>query len=98
MGLLSQYGKTYQGKWSVKRINPFTSEDVNMCQRAEIVPSEYGKSVHLLLTSGGHKYFPVSNTSKVDAPVGASVDISKCNLVVLGREGSDDIYRIEING
>lgn len=97
MGILDSL-RIYRGKWQVKSTDAFTADDINKVSRAEVVASEYGKAVCLHLVSGGYQYMPVSSSSKVEAPIGSNVDLTKCNCVTLGREGDDDIKRIEING
>lgn len=97
MGILDSL-RIYRGKWEVKSNEAFTSDDIQKVSRAEVVASEYGKSVCLHLVSGGYQYMPVSNSSRINAPIGAAVDLTKCSCVTLGREGDHDIQRIEING
>lgn len=90
--------RVYRGKWQVKSVKAFEDSDIKNVSRAEVVASDFGKSVCLHLSSGGYQYMPVSSSSKVEAPIGSAVDLTKCNCVTLGREGDDDIYRVEING
>ena len=97
MGIIDSL-RLYRGKWNVKSTEAFSASDIAGVSRAEVVASEFGKSVCLHLSNGGMKFMPVSSSSKVDAPVGSNVDLTKCNCVTLGREGDADIYRIEING
>lgn len=97
MSILSSL-RVYRGKWNVKNVVAFSSEDINAVAKAEVVASDFGLSVCLFLKDGGLKYMPVSNSSRVEVNVGDVVNLSACNCVTLGREGDDDIYRIEING
>lgn len=87
--------RLYRGKWQVKSVEKFDANDAANVEKAEVVPSDYGQSVCMTLKSGGTKYLPVSNTSRALAD-GEQVNVAECNVVTLGREGDDDIYRIEV--
>lgn len=87
--------RLYPGKWQVKSIDKFGANDAANVASAKVVPSEFGQSVCMTLKSGGQKYIPVSNTSRALAN-GEEIDVADTNIVTLGREGSDDIYRMEV--
>ena len=75
-----------------------SADDINAVSSAKVVASDFGHSVCFVLKNGGMKFMPVSNTSKANTAVGDTVDLSKCQVVTLSREGDADIQRIEING
>lgn len=87
--------RVYGGKWSPKSNDNFSNEDIENCESAVVVPSEYGQSVCLTLKSGSKRYLPVSNTSRA-VENGEQINIAECKVVTLGREGNDDIMRIEV--
>jgi hypothetical protein len=87
--------RLYRGKWQVKSIDKFDAADAADVKSAVVVPSDFGQSVCMTLKSGGARYLPVSNTSRALAD-GEQVNVAECNVVTLGREGDDDIYRIEV--
>lgn len=87
--------RLYRGKWQVKSVEKFDANDAADVAKAEVVPSDFGQSVCMTLKSGGTKYLPVSNTSRALAD-GEQVNVAECNVVTLGREGDNDIYRIEV--
>lgn len=97
MGILDSL-RLYRGKWEESGRSNFSADDINAVSSAKVVASDFGHSVCFVLKNGGMKFMPVSNTSKVSTAVGDSVDLTKCQVVTLSREGDADIQRIEING
>ena len=87
--------RVYRGKWNVKSVDKFDADEAEKCSSAVVVPSEFGQSVCMTLKSGGTQYMPLSNTSRAVAN-GEQVNLADCNVVTLGRDGDDDIYRIEV--
>ena len=84
--------KVYAGKWQVKNTRNFTQEEIDAVQSASVVDSQYGLSVCFILRSGGQSYIPLDqNRTK---SVGDSIDLSKAQLITLGREGDNDIMRV----
>ena len=94
MGILSAL-RTYRGKWAVKSIEKFPAADAADVKSAVVVPSDFGQSVCMTLKSGGSKYIPVSNTSRALAN-GEEINLENTNVVTLGRDGDDDIMRLEV--
>ena len=94
MGILNAL-RLYRGKWQVKSIDKFDANDAADVKSAVVVPSEFGQSVCMTLKSGGTKYLPLSNTSRAVAN-GEEIDVAQTNVVTLGREGDEDIHRIEV--
>lgn len=84
--------KVYAGKWQVKNTRNFTQEEIDAVQSASVVDSQYGLSVCFILRSGGQSYIPLDQNSTKS--VGDSIDLSKAQLITLGREGDDDIMRV----
>lgn len=88
--------QVYAAKWDVddSKTRGFSEEEINAVSSAEVVASEYGKSVCFSMYGGGRTYIPLSNTSTLG--VGDSVDMHRAKILTLHRAGSDDINRIEI--
>ena len=86
--------KVYAGKWQVKNTRNFTQEEIDAVKSASVVDSQYGLSVCFILWSGGQSYIPLDQNSTKS--VGDTVDLSKAQLITLGREGDDDIMRVSI--
>ena len=97
MGILDSL-RLYRGKWEESGRSNFSTDDINAVSSAKVVASDFGHSVCFVLKNGGMKFMPVSNTSKASTAVGDAVDLTKCQVITLSREGDDDIQRIEING
>lgn len=83
----------YAGSWSVKETRKFTDEELAMVTSAKVVPSQYGSSVCLFLTSGQQAYIPLSNDAT--AQNGDTVNLKEATLLCLSREGEDDIIRVK---
>jgi hypothetical protein len=83
----------YGGKWNVVNSRSFAPEEAALVKNAEVVSSDYGKSVCFFMVGGGQTYIPLSNQSTLG--VGDSVDLSKAKVLTLHRDGSDNITRIE---
>lgn len=86
--------KVYNGKWQVKNTRNFTQEEIDAVKSASVVDSQYGLSVCFILWSGGQSYIPLDQNSTKS--VGDSIDLSKAQLLTLGREGDADIMRVSI--
>lgn len=84
--------KVYNGKWQVKNTRNFTQEEIDAIKSASVVDSQYGLSVCFILRSGGQSYIPLDQNSAKS--VGDPIDLSKAQLLTLGREGDADIMRI----
>lgn len=83
----------YGGKWNVVNSRSFAPEEAALVKNAEVVSSDYGKSVCFFMVGGGQTYIPLSNQSTLG--VGDSVDLNKAKVLTLHRDGSDDITRID---
>lgn len=84
--------RVYPGKWFVKNSRKFSAEEIAAVASAQVVDSQYGYSVCFTMVSGGTAYIPLDVNS--DLSEGDSVDLSKAELLTLGREGEADIYRV----
>lgn len=84
----------YAGKWTLKSSRAFTSDEISAVASAHVVASEYGNSVCFHMVSGGKTFIPLSKDSSLT--VGESVDMSKALLLTLGKQGENDIVRVEI--
>ena len=85
--------QVYGGSWNVVNTRSFDAEEIAAVKNAEVVNSEYGKSVCFFMVGGGQTYIPLSNQSNLG--VGDSVDLSKAKILTLHRDGNDDITRID---
>ena len=85
--------QVYGGSWNVTNSRSFDAEEIAAVKSAQVVSSEYGKSVCFLMKSGGQTYIPLSNQSSLN--VGDEVDLSKAKVLTLHRDGSEDINRID---
>ena len=83
----------YAGKWIQKESRAFTPEEVNLISRATVVESQFGNSVCFFMKAGGQTFIPLSNDSTL--VVGDNVDITKAQLLTLGKDGEDDIFRVK---
>lgn len=85
--------QVYGSSWRVTDSRSFSEEEVGMVKNAEVVDSEYGKSVCFHMFAGGSIYIPLSTESTLKA--GDSVDVSKAQILTLSRDGNADIERIQ---
>ena len=79
-------------RWRIKKTRPFSPDEIAAVAKAEVVASQYGKSVCFFMNGGGQTYIPLFYDSSLT--VGDSVDLKTAKLVTLCREGKDDIYRV----
>ena len=86
--------RVYAGKWMLKSSRAFSQEEQNAVSSATVVPSEFGNSVCFMMKSGGQTFIPLDQKSSLG--VGESVDLSKAELITLGKDGEADIYRVRI--
>ena len=84
--------RVYPGSWYEKAKRAFTPEEIAMVSEAHVVDSKYGYSVCFVLKSGGYSYIPLDQDSPLHT--GDSVDLTTAELVTLGKEGEDDIFRV----
>ena len=84
--------RVYAGKWSEKNVRTFAPEEVSAVDKAEVVESQYGLSVCFFMKTGGQSYIPLDQNSSLG--IGAQVDLTKAQLVILQRPGEQDIYRV----
>jgi len=91
--MIFQTLQVYGGNWQVVNSRNFDSEEIAAVAKAEVVASEYGKSVCFFMKGGGMTYIPLSTQSSLT--VGDAVDINTAKLLTLHRDGSADINRVE---
>lgn len=92
MGIISSLNVYGQNSWQLKAENAFSAEDKAAVERAEVVPSQFGKSVCFHLKSGGMTFIPLSNQSNLG--VGQPVNMETATVLTLGKQGEADIYRV----
>lgn len=86
----------YAGKWSVKNVRNFTSEEQSRVSRIEVVNSEFGKSACFFMANGQRGYIPLDKDSELITPIGKSLSFNDIELVTLERMGDADIQRVKI--
>ena len=86
--------RVYAGKWSVKDVRNFTSEEIAQVVQAVVVASQYGNSVQFTMKSGGLTFIPLDQNS--NAATGEVIDLTKAKLTTLEKSGEADIYRVTI--
>ena len=86
--------RVYAGKWSVKDVRNFTSEEIAQVVQAVVVPSQYGNSVQFTMKSGGLTFIPLDQNS--NCATGEVIDLTKAKLTTLEKSGEADIYKVTI--
>jgi len=84
----------YATKFQVKESRVFNAEELADVVSAKVVASQYGMSVCFYMHDGCQKYIPVSRDSVCQ--IGDVVDINKAKVLVLEKDGADDIVRVEL--
>ena len=84
----------YATKYQVKEARVFNAEELAEVVSAKVVASQYGMSVCFFMHDGCQKYIPVSRDSVCQ--VGDTVDIRKAKILILEKDGTEDIARVEI--
>ena len=82
----------YAGKWNLKASRNFAAEEIAAVNKAEVVSSQYGNSVCFHMVGGGQTFIPLSNDSTLS--IGETIDLSKAELLTLGKDGESDILRV----
>lgn len=85
--------QVYAGKWMLKSSRAFSQEEQNAVSSATVVASQYGNSVCFMMKSGGQTFIPLDQSSSLG--VGENVDLSKAELITLGKQGENDIFRVK---
>ena len=85
---------SYASKFNVKNTRSFSPEELSLVDSAKVVLSQYGMSVCFYMKSGCQTYIPVSRDSVCH--VGDTVDINKAKILILEKDGSQDIARVEL--
>lgn len=86
--------RVYAGKWSVKEVRDFTTDEIAQVVQAVVVPSQYGNSVQFTMQGGGLTYIPLDQNS--NCGVGEVIDLTKAKLTTLSKSGEADIYRVTV--
>lgn len=86
--------RVYAGKWNEKETKSFTSEEIALVDKAEVVESNYGLSVCFFMKAGGQSYIPLDQNSS--AAIGEQIDLTKAQVVTLEKKGEKDIFRVRI--
>ena len=88
--------KIYGEKWQKVSERNFTSEEVKEVRDAIVVASTYGMSVCFMLNAG-QTYIPVATECDDLVRSGDRLDIAKCKLITLSKQGEADIIRVELD-
>ena len=78
--------------WHQTELRNFTKEEIDAVSYAEIVLSQYGKSICFHMKEGGQCYIPLDKGS--DWGVGEIIDISNAKLMTLSKDGENNILRV----
>lgn len=92
MGFLDKL-RTYAGSWSEASRDKLSKAEVAQVESAEVVEGQYGLSMCFIMKSGGRKFMPLSRDSQLEE--GDKVNVQSIEIVTLGRDGDDDIYRAD---
>lgn len=92
MGFLDKL-RTYAGSWSEAGREKLSKAEVAQVESVEVVEGQYGLSMCFLMKAGGKKFIPLSRDSHLEE--GDSVNIKSVEIITLGRDGDDDIYRAD---
>lgn len=79
--------------WKLVNSRNFSQEEIDAVASAEVVPSQYGKSVKFALKSGGCVYIPLSRDSILGT--GQTVNLQTAKILTLSKPGEMNIDRIE---
>lgn len=86
----------YAGKWSVKNVRNFTSEEQARVASIEVISSEFGKSACFFMANGQRGYIPLDKDSEIVTPIGSKLSFDNIELVTLERMGDADIQRVRV--
>ena len=91
---------TYGGNYEEKARRAFSDAELNAIKGTECTETTFEdgntqKSICFFLNNGRKSFVTLSTKGK-DVPVGASVDLTKCNLVKIQRDGEEAKLRIEV--
>lgn len=86
----------YAGKWSVKSVRSFTSEEKDIVASIKVVASQFGKSACFFMKNGQQSYIPLDKDSELTTPVDAVLSFDNIELMTLERMGDADIDRIRV--
>lgn len=84
--------KVYGGKWEEKSSRSFTSVELDMVSKAQVVASEYGNSCCFFMKNGTTMYVPMDRDAK--SQVGDFIELKTAQVITLHKEGENDILRI----
>lgn len=93
MNILNSLKTFGQNSWALKSTSTFSAEDIASTNKAVVVDSQFGPSVCFFLKSGLMSYIPVARDSTL--AIGQEVDLTKVEVLTLGREGEADILRVK---
>lgn len=86
----------YAGKWSVKNVRNFTSDEQSRVASIKVVASQFGKSACFFMKNGQQSYIPLDKDSELTTPVDAVLSFDDIELMTLERMGDADIDRIRV--
>jgi len=92
MSIFDKLKKGYSN-WAVKSVEKMSDEDLNEVISIKVFTGEYGKSCLLMLKSGTTRWLNFDRDS-VDRDVVTKEDLARADIIALGRDGDEDIYRV----
>lgn len=87
-------GITHYGSWTVRASYPVSDADKKAIKSAEIVASNFGKSVCFTMISGAQCFIPVANDCR--PAIGQKVSPDDMEVVELEKPGEGIIKRVRI--
>lgn len=85
--------KKYEQSWKEVNNQKFDEDDLKMIISGKVVEGDYGLSAQLNLADGGCYYISLDEINST-AKLGDDIDLAKCHIVTLAKEGHDNIIRI----
>ena len=85
----------YYHKWVIKEKRAFSEEEKDLVSHAVVVKGQYGFCAKFYMKSGGYKFIPLTNESKVAE--GDIIELQNAHVITLSKLGETDICRIAYN-
>ena len=79
--------------WRIIERRPFSPEEISDVEKAEVVDSQFDKSVFFHMNNGGSSFIPLVKYSSL--ATGENVDLNRARYVTLYKPGDANILRIE---
>ena len=93
MSIFDKLKKGYSN-WVIKSVAKMSQEDLAEVNSIRVFTGEYGKSCLLMLKSGATRWLNFDRDS-ADKETVTVDDLAKADIITLGSEGREDIYRVK---